>query len=627
MVLQATRYKPQALLTVAKPYQRSAEAKPYNRPVEIRNFSIIAHVDHGKSTLADRILELTQSVSERQKRDQMLDTLELERERGITIKASPVRLFYTAQSGQRVMFNLIDTPGHVDFNYEVSRALRACEGVLLVVDASQGVEAQTIHNAHLAVDNGLEVLPVINKIDLPNANPAAAMAELEEVVGIPSDHAVAVSAKTGQNVAAVLEAIVAHLPPPQGDPAAPLRGLIFDAVYDSYQGVIPFVRIFDGSLKEGDQLLIMSTGKTFEVDRVGYFAPEPTVSEALGPGEVGWFTAAIKNIADTQIGDTITLAARPAPQPVPGFKPARPVVFSGLYPTAPDDYPRLREALEKLSLNDAAFTFEPETSEALGFGFRCGFLGLLHADIVQARLEREFDLALIATAPAVVYQVELPDGQNRLIQNPAELPPPDKTVRILEPYVKLTVYAPEEYIGGVMGLLNERRGALNNMIYHGRRVELRYEVPFGEILYDFHDRLKSLSRGYASMDYEPLEYRPGDLVKIDILVNEERVDALSIIAHRDKAYAIGRKIVDKMAEVIPRQMFAVPIQAAIGGKILARATVRAFRKDVLAKCYGGDITRKRKLLEKQKKGKERMKQLGSVSVPQEAFLAVLAGDE
>jgi len=611
----------------AKPCQRSAEAKPYNRPVEIRNFSIIAHVDHGKSTLADRILELTQSVSERHRRDQMLDTLELERERGITIKASPVRLFYTAQSGQRVMFNLIDTPGHVDFNYEVSRALRACEGVLLVIDASQGVEAQTIHNAHLAVDNGLEVLPVINKIDLPNANPAAAIEELEEVVGIPGDHAVAVSAKTGQNVAAMLEAIVAHLPPPQGDPAAPLRGLIFDAVYDSYQGVIPFVRIFDGSIKKGDQLLVMSTGKSFEIDRVGYFAPEPTVSEALGPGEVGWFTAAIKNIADTQIGDTITFVARPAPQPVPGFKPARPVVFSGLYPTAPDDYPRLREALERLSLNDAAFTFEPETSEALGFGFRCGFLGLLHADIVQARLEREFDLALIATAPAVVYQVELVGGQSRLIQNPAELPPPDKTARILEPYVKLTVYAPEEYIGGVMGLLNERRGALNNMIYHGRRVELRYEVPFGEILYDFHDRLKSLSRGYASMDYEPLEYRPGDLVKIDILVNEERVDALSIIAHRDKAYAIGRKIVDKMAEVIPRQMFAVPIQAAIGGKILARATVRAFRKDVLAKCYGGDITRKRKLLEKQKKGKERMKQLGSVSVPQEAFLAVLAGDE
>lgn len=595
--------------------------------MEIRNFSIIAHVDHGKSTLADRILELTQSVSERHRRDQMLDTLELERERGITIKASPVRLFYTTQDGRRVMLNLIDTPGHVDFNYEVSRALRACEGVLLVVDASQGVEAQTIHNAHLAVDNGLEVLPIINKIDLPNADPASAIEELEEVVGISGEHAVAVSAKTGQNVVAVLEAIVAHLPPPRGDPAAPLRGLIFDAVYDSYQGVIPFVRIFDGSVKKGDQLMVMSTGKSFEVDRVGYFAPEPTLSEALGSGEVGWFTAAIKNIADTQIGDTITFAARPTHQAVPGFKPARPVVFSGLYPTSPDDYPRLREALGKLGLNDAAFTFEPETSEALGFGFRCGFLGLLHADIVQARLEREFDLALIATAPAVVYQVELVGGQSYLIQNPAELPPPDKTARILEPYVKLTVYAPEEYVGGVMGLLSERRGAINNMIYHGRRVELRYEVPFGEILYDFHDRLKSLSRGYASMDYEPLEYRPGDLVKIDILVNEERVDALSIIAHRDKAYAIGRKIVDKMAEVIPRQMFAVPIQAAIGGKILARATVRAFRKDVLAKCYGGDITRKRKLLEKQKRGKERMKQLGSVEVPQEAFLAVLAGDE
>jgi len=595
--------------------------------VEIRNFSIIAHVDHGKSTLADRILELTQSVSERNRRDQMLDTLELERERGITIKASPMRLFYNAKNGQRYMFNLIDTPGHVDFNYEVSRALRACEGVLLVVDASQGVEAQTIQNAYLAIENGLEVLPVVNKIDLPNADPQGAIEELEEVVGIPGDNAVAVSAKTGENVEAILEAVVEHLPAPKGDPDAPLSCLIFDAVFDSYQGVIPFIRVFDGTVRKGDKIKIVSTGKVFEVDKVGFFEPSLAVTEALGPGEVGWLTASIKDISDTQIGDTITFDARPTARVIPGFKPAQPVVFSGLYPTDSEDYPKLREALEKLSLNDAAFTFEPETSEALGFGFRCGFLGLLHADIVQARLEREFDLGLIATAPAVIYEVERTDGTAERIQNPAELPEPDKVSRILEPFVRLSVYTPEAYVGGVMGLLQERRGEMKNMVYHGRRVELRYEVPFGEILYDFHDRLKSLTRGYASMDYEPLEYREGKLVKVDILVNDEKVDALAVIVHRDKAYGLGRKIVDKMAEVIPRQMFAVPIQAAIGGKILARANVRAFRKDVTAKCYGGDITRKRKLLEKQKKGKERMKQLGTVEVPQEAFLAVLSSGE
>ena len=594
---------------------------------QIRNFSIIAHVDHGKSTLADRILELTQSVSERERRDQMLDTLELERERGITIKATPMRLYYSASDGKRYMFNLIDTPGHVDFNYEVSRALRACEGVLLVVDASQGVEAQTIQNAYLAVDNGLDVLPIVNKIDLPNADAEGAIAELEEVIGISGEHAVAVSAKTGQNVEAILEAIVQHLPPPSGDETAPLSALIFDAVYDSYQGVISFIRVFDGSVKKGDVIKIVSTGKTFEVDRVGFFQPDLAVTDMLGPGEVGWVTAGIRDISDTQIGDTITHHKKPTTHVIPGFKPAQPVVFSGLYPTDSEDYPKLREALEKLGLNDAAFTFEPETSEALGFGFRCGFLGLLHADIVQARLEREFDLGLIATAPAVVYEVHTTDGKVATIQNPAELPDPAQIEKILEPFVNISVYAPEEYVGNVMGLLQDRRGEMRDMVYHGRRVELRYEVPFGEILYDFHDKLKSLTRGYASMDYEFLEYRPGALVKVDILVNEEKVDALSIIAHRDKAYDIGRKIVDKMSEVIPRQMFAVPIQAAIGGKILARATVRAFRKDVTAKCYGGDITRKRKLLEKQKKGKERMKQLGTVEVPQEAFLAVLSGDE
>ena len=595
--------------------------------MEIRNFSIIAHVDHGKSTLADRILELTQSVGPRERRAQMLDSLELERERGITIKATPMRLFYTADDGQTYLFNLIDTPGHVDFNYEVSRALRACEGVLLVIDAAQGVEAQTIQNAYLAADNGLDILPVINKIDLPAANVPGAIEELEEVIGIPGDLAVAVSAKTGENVKAVLEAITQHLPPPKGDANGPLRALIFDAVYDAYQGVIAFIRVFDGAIKAKDKIRIVSTGKDFEVDNVGIFMPQPTVSERLGVGEVGWFTASIKDIADTQVGDTVTGSAQPTDKPIPGFKPAMPVVFSGLYPTDTEDYPRLREALEKLGLNDAAFTFEPETSEALGFGFRCGFLGLLHADIVQARLEREFDLALIATAPSVVYQLQTTDGSEFEVQNPSELPTPDRIEEIREPWVSLSVFLPEEYVGSAMGLLQEKRGVMKDMLYHGRRVELQYEVPFGEILYDFHDRLKSLSRGYASMDYRPLEYRPGDLVKIDILVNEERVDALAIIAHRDKAYEVGRKIVDRMVAVIPRQMFAIPVQAAIGGKILARATVKAFRKDVLAKCYGGDITRKKKLLEKQKKGKARMKQLGTVEVPQEAFLAVLGSEE
>ncbi len=595
--------------------------------VNVRNFSIIAHVDHGKSTLADRILEFTESVDERSRRDQMLDTLELERERGITIKATPMRVFYEANDGQTYLFNLIDTPGHVDFNYEVSRSLRACEGVLLVIDASQGVEAQTIQNAFLAIENGLDVVPVINKIDLPNANVEQAKQELEDVVGIPSDDAVAVSAKTGENVQDILEAIVKVLPPPKVNAEAPLRALIFDAVFDSYQGVVTVVRVLDGAIRPGDKIKIMSTGKTFEVDRVGFFKPEPTVDTVLEAGNVGWVTAAIKDIADTQIGDTITSAERPAEQPVPGFKPARPVVFSGLYPTDTEDYPKLRDALERLSLNDAAFTFEPETSDALGFGFRCGYLGLLHADIVQARLEREYGLSLIATAPAVVYRVITTAGDERMVHNPSMLPEPTAIAEAHEPWVAMSVYLPEDYVGSAMQLLQEKRGEMKDMIYHGQRVELRYEVPFAEILYEFHDRLKSLTKGYASMDYEPIGDRPGQLVKIDVLVNEEPVDALSFIAHRDKAYEIGRKIVDRMAEVIPRQMFAVPVQAAIGGKILARATVRAFRKDVTAKCYGGDITRKKKLLEKQKKGKDRMKQLGNVDVPQEAFLAVLSSDD
>lgn len=595
--------------------------------MQIRNFSIVAHVDHGKSTLADRLLELTQSVSERDQRDQRMDMLELEQERGITIKASAVRIMYTAQDGQEYMLNLIDTPGHVDFNYEVSRALRACEGALLIVDASQGVEAQTIQNAYLAIDNGLEVLPVLNKIDLPSADIANAKEELEEIIGIPADDAVPVSAKTGENVEAVLEGIVKHLPPPEGDPNAPLRCLIFDAVYDAYQGVVCFIRVMDGTVRAGETIKVMSTGATFEVDKVGFFQPALAVTDALSVGEVGWLTASIKTIEDTQVGDTITHAENASDTPIAGFKPTRPVVFSGLYPTDSEDYGKLREALEKLSLNDAAFTFEPETSQALGFGFRCGFLGLLHADIVQARLEREFDLTLIATAPSVVYHVTTTDGQDVRVQNPAELPDPTVIDHIDEPWVRLSVYVPEEYVGAMMGLLQEKRGEMQDMVYQGKRIELQYHVPFGEILYDFHDRLKSLSRGYASMEYDFLEYRAEKLVKIDILVNEERVDALAIIAHRDKAYSVGRKIVDKMSEVIPRQMFAVPIQATIGGKIIARATVRAFRKDVLAKCYGGDITRKKKLLEKQKKGKERMKQLGSVEVPQEAFLAVLSSGE
>ncbi|GIW28811.1 MAG: elongation factor 4 [Meiothermus sp.] len=591
----------------------------------IRNFSIIAHVDHGKSTLADRILQMTKAVSDREMREQFLDSLELERERGITIKASAVRLFYQSKAGETYIFNLIDTPGHVDFGYEVSRALAAVEGVLLVVDASQGVEAQTIANFYLAMEHEHTIIPVINKIDLPGAQPLEVALEVEEVLGIPADECIFASGKTGQGVDEILEAIVARIPAPKGRPEHPLQALIFDSIFDAYQGVIPYVRVMDGSIQPGDSIRIWSTGKVFEVDKVGVFRPgtlEPVGQ--LGPGEVGWITAAIREIGDAQVGDTITSAQNPCEAPYPGFQPAKPVVFAGLYPTDTQEYNRLREALEKLKLNDAALSFEPETSEALGFGFRCGFLGLLHAEIVQERLEREFDLDLISTAPSVIYRVKLTSGEEIEIHNPSELPNPDKIEAIYEPYVKLTVYTPEEYVGSIMQLLQEKRGKMGNMHYMGKRVELVYEVPFGEILYDFHDRLKSISRGYASMDYEQAGYQEGDLVKVSILVNEEPVDALAFIAHKDKAYGIGREIVDKLAEVIPRQQFAVPIQAAIGGKIIARATVKALRKDVLAKCYGGDITRKKKLLEKQKEGKKRMKAIGKVDVPQEAFLAVLS---
>jgi GTP-binding protein LepA len=593
----------------------------------IRNFSIIAHVDHGKSTLADRILEICGAMGERDKREQTLDTLELERERGITIKATPVRLNYRARNGQTYIFHLIDTPGHVDFNYEVSRSLAACEGVLLIVDASQGVEAQTIVNAYLAIDGNLEIVPVVNKIDLPAADPERAARELEEVIGIPADQALFASGKTGEGVVDVLEAVISRLPAPKDAVKAPLKALVFDSVYDAYQGVIPFMRVLEGSVKPGDKIKFWNSGKAFEVDRVGVFRPALEVTDSLSAGEVGWFTASIKDIHDAQVGDTVTGANRPTDAPFPGFKPAQPVVFSGLYPTETTDFPRLREALEKLQLNDAALVFEPETSEALGFGFRCGFLGLLHAEVVQERLEREFDLDLIATAPSVIYRVNLTDGTHFEIQNPSELPSPDRIDSVEEPYIKLSIILPEEYVGPTMQLLQERRGQMRDMQYVGRRVELRYDVPFGEILYDFHDRLKSLSRGYASMDYEQEGYREGELVKVGILVNGDPVDALAIICHRDKAESLGRKIVDTMAEVIPRQMFAVPVQAAIGGKIIARATVKAYRKDVLAKCYGGDITRKKKLLEKQKKGKKRMKAIGTVEVPQEAFLAVLSSGE
>ncbi|WP_198296313.1 translation elongation factor 4 [Deinococcus sp. DB0503] len=595
--------------------------------MNVRNFSIIAHVDHGKSTLADRILERLGAMGERDKRDQTLDTLELERERGITIKSTPIRLTYRRANGEEYTFNLIDTPGHVDFGYEVSRSLAACEGVLLLVDASQGVEAQTIVNAYLAIDNNLEIIPVVNKIDLPAADPEGAAQELEEVIGIPAEEAVFASGKTGQGVDQILEAIVERIPPPSGDPQAPLKALIFDSFYDAYQGVILFVRVLEGTLKPKQKIMLFSNGKSFEVDKVGTFSPGLVVGDALSAGAVGWVAASIKDIHDAQVGDTITEKDRPTAEPFPGFKPAQPVVFSGLYPTDTEDYRKLREALEKLKLNDAAFTFEPETSEALGFGFRCGFLGLLHAEIVQERLEREFDLDLIATAPAVVYRVTLTNGEVFETQNPAEFPTRDRIARVEEPYIKLSIMLPEEYVGPVMQLLQERRGNMVTMNYVGKRVELIYEVPFAEILYDFHDRLKSISRGYASMDYEQIGYREGDLRKVDILVNGEVVDALAVIVHEDKAYSLGRKIVDKMAEVIPRQLFPVPVQAAIGGKIIARATVKAYRKDVLAKCYGGDITRKKKLLEKQKKGRARMKQIGTVEVPQEAFLAVLSTEE
>ncbi|WP_270229533.1 translation elongation factor 4, partial [Desulfovibrio legallii] len=587
------------------------------------------HIDHGKSTLADRILELTNVVSQREARQQYLDRMDLERERGITIKAQTVRIPYTAADGRTYELNLIDTPGHVDFNYEVSRSLAACEGALLVVDATQGVEAQTLANVYLALDHDHEIIPVLNKIDLPSSDVERVKAEIEESIGLDCSEALPVSAKTGQGVDQVLEAIVHRLPAPEGNPEAPLKALIFDSWYDSYQGVVILFRVMDGRARVGDTVRLMSTGKEYEVLRLGVFSPEAKDVPQLQAGEVGFLCGSIKALGDAKVGDTITLADNPADAPVPGFKDVKPMVFCGLYPTESEDYENLKAALEKLQLNDAAFTFEPETSQALGFGFRCGFLGLLHMEIIQERLEREFEVGLIATAPSVIYKVETSDGKTLEIDNPSRLPDPTKIRALYEPYVNMDIHVPNEYVGNVMKLCEEKRGFQKNLHYLAtNRVVLTYELPFAEIVYDFFDRLKSATKGYASMDYHPLDYRAADLVRLDILLNGEPVDALAVIVHRDRAYTYGRALALKLKRSIPRQLFQVAIQAAIGQKIIARETVSAFRKDVTAKCYGGDITRKRKLLEKQKEGKKRMKRMGNVELPQEAFLAALkVGDE
>ena len=590
----------------------------------IRNFCIIAHIDHGKSTLADRILEKTHLVSEREKRDQYLDKMDLERERGITIKAQSVRIPYTAENGKTYILNLIDTPGHVDFNYEVSRSLAACEGALLVVDATQGVEAQTLANVYLALDHNHEIIPVLNKIDLPSADVERVKKDIEESIGLNCDEALPVSAKTGEGVDAVLEAIVHRLPAPEGDPEAPLRALIFDSWYDSYQGVVTLFRIEDGRLRRGDRIRLFATGKEYEVTRLGVFSPESKDMECLAAGEVGFLCANIKELGDAKVGDTITLADNPCAEPVPGFKEVKPVVFCGLYPSDPSDYEALKSALEKLQLNDAAFSWEPETSQALGFGFRCGFLGLLHMEIIQERLEREFMVDLIATAPSVIYRVETTDGKVAEIDNPSLLPDASRIASLAEPYVRIDIHVPGEYVGNVLKLCEEKRGIQKNLHYMStNRVVVTYELPFAEIVYDFFDRLKSATRGYASMDYEMVDYRASSLVRLDILLNGEPVDALSVIVHRDRAYPYGRALALKLKRTIPRQLFEVAIQAAIGQKIIARETVSALRKNVTAKCYGGDITRKRKLLEKQKEGKRRMKRMGNVELPQEAFLAAL----
>ncbi|MBQ9106086.1 MAG: translation elongation factor 4 [Mailhella sp.] len=595
----------------------------------IRNFSIIAHIDHGKSTLADRILEYTGVVTAREAREQYLDRMDLERERGITIKAQTVRIPYTDKNGEKYILNLIDTPGHVDFGYEVSRSLAACDGALLVVDATQGVEAQTLANVYMALDHDHEIIPIINKIDLPSADPDRVRKEIEDSIGLDCTDSVDVSAKTGLNIDQVLEAIVHRLPAPEGNGNAPLKALIFDSWYDSYQGVVVLFRIMDGTLRLGDTIHLMAGDRDYEVVRLGVFSPNPIDVKELGAGEVGFLCANIKELGHARVGDTITLKDRPAEEPVPGFKEVKPMVFCGLYPTDAADYENLKTALEKLQLNDAAFSYEPETSSALGFGFRCGFLGLLHMEIIQERLEREFQVELIATAPSVIYKLDTTDGQSLTIDNPAKFPDPAKIAALYEPYVSMDIHVPTEYVGNVLKLCEEKRGIQKNLGFiTSNRAVITYEMPFAEIVFDFFDKLKSGTRGYASMDYTPIDYRESALVKLDILLNGAPVDALAVIVHRDNAYPYGRALALKLKRTIPRQMFEVAIQAAIGNKVIARETVSAYRKDVLAKCYGGDISRKRKLLEKQKEGKKRMKRMGNVELPQEAFLAALkVGDD
>ncbi len=592
----------------------------------IRNFSIIAHIDHGKSTLADRILEFTGALSEREKQDQFLDKMELERERGITIKAQSVRLSYTADDGLEYQLNLIDTPGHVDFSYEVSRSLAACEGALLVVDASQGVEAQTLANVYLALENDLEIVPVFNKIDLPGADVDRTRREVEDVVGLDCSEAIPASAKEGLGIKEILEAVVKRIPPPESEAgeAGPLRALVIDSWYDSYRGAVVLVRVVDGAMARGAKVRMMATKADYEVTEIGVFAPFPRAVDGLGPGEVGFFAASIKSVTDTKVGDTITETRRIAERPLPGFKEVKPMVFCGIFPTDSSEYPALRDALDKLHLNDSSLTYEPETSDALGFGYRCGFLGMLHMDIVQERLEREYDLDLVTTAPTVVYRVHTTDGEVVEVENPSRLPDPVKIAHIEEPYFKVSIHVPSTYVGAVIKLCEERRGEQKGIQYaSSERVIVTYELPLAEVIFDFYDRLKTATKGYASMDYELAGYRKNPLVKVDMLINGERVDALSAIVHREKAYHIGRGLAEKLRGIVPRQQYEVAIQAAIGGKIIARETVKALRKDVTAKCYGGDITRKRKLLEKQKAGKKRMKNVGSVEIPQAAFHAIL----